>query len=90
MAAISEVYQRDVNVRLVVPFLRTFSSNVDPYNGSQIDPTDVVAHGATHLHSVGPDGKIVYTGRRSWKFEGLTRAATTSRRGSASRSPYCT
>ena len=36
---------------------------VDPYNGSQIDPTDVVAHGATHLHSVGPDGKVVYTGR---------------------------
>ena len=36
---------------------------VDPYNGSQVDPTDVVAHGATHLHSVGPHGKVVYTGR---------------------------
>ena len=36
---------------------------VDPYNGSQIDPTNVVAHGATHLHSVGPDGKVVYSGR---------------------------
>ena len=34
MAAISEVYQRDVNVRLAVPYLRTFSTNVDPYTGT--------------------------------------------------------
>jgi hypothetical protein len=31
MAAISEIYQRDLNVRLVVPYLRTFSANTDPY-----------------------------------------------------------
>ncbi len=43
VAAISEIYQRDVNVRLVVPYLRTFSSNVDPYNGTTSpDPLDQV------------------------------------------------
>jgi hypothetical protein len=43
MAAISEVYQRDVNVRLAVPYLRTFSSNVDPYNGTtEPDPLNQV------------------------------------------------
>lgn len=30
--------------------------------GSMVDPTDVVAHGAVHLHAMGPDGATVYTG----------------------------
>jgi hypothetical protein len=30
--------------------------------GNKIDPTDVVMHGATHLHSVGPDGGMTYSG----------------------------
>ncbi|USN99900.1 MAG: hypothetical protein H6810_04350 [Phycisphaeraceae bacterium] len=42
-AAISEIYQRDLNVRLVVPYLRTFSADVDPYNGTTSpDPLDQV------------------------------------------------
>ncbi len=46
LAAISEVYERDLNVRLVAPFLRTFSGNNDPYNGTTSpDPLDqVLAH----------------------------------------------
>eukprot|EP00966_Prymnesium_polylepis_P196108 4544711-Prymnesium_polylepis.2 len=37
---------------------------LSPFNtASQVDPTDVVEHGATHLHSLGPDGFITYTGR---------------------------
>lgn len=31
MAAVSEIYQRDLNVRLAVPYLRAFSTNTDPY-----------------------------------------------------------
>lgn len=37
---------------------------LNPFNtSSTIDPTDVVTHGATHLHSLGPDGAVAYTGR---------------------------
>lgn len=31
IAAVSEIYEREVNARLVVPYLRTFSQNIDPY-----------------------------------------------------------
>lgn len=34
MAASSSVYERDLNVRFIVPYLRVFSANVDPYFGS--------------------------------------------------------
>eukprot|EP01043_Picozoa_sp_COSAG02_P035726 COSAG02_NODE_2576_length_8498_cov_4.245386_5_plen_416_part_00 len=30
--------------------------------GQQVDPTQVVAHGATHLHAMGADGAMVYSG----------------------------
>ena len=30
--------------------------------GQQLDPTQVVTHGATHLHAMGPDGAMVYGG----------------------------
>ena len=30
--------------------------------GQQLDPTQVVTHGATHLHAMGPDGAMVYSG----------------------------
>ncbi|USN99899.1 MAG: hypothetical protein H6810_04345 [Phycisphaeraceae bacterium] len=43
-AAASEIYRRDVNVRLVVPFVRTWSANVDPYTGTASpDPLNQVA-----------------------------------------------
>ena len=31
--------------------------------GAAVDPTDVVAHGATHLHAMGADGAMVYDGK---------------------------
>lgn len=34
IAAISEIYERDFNTRLLIPYLRTFSSNNDPYENS--------------------------------------------------------
>ena len=30
--------------------------------GVNVDPVDVVAHGAIHLHAMGPDGAMVYSG----------------------------
>ena len=41
-------------------------------SSSEIDATDVVEHGATHLHSLGPDGSVAYTGRKgSFKLSPL-------------------
>ncbi len=36
LAAISTIYDRDLNMTLSVPFLRTYASNNDPYGGSDI------------------------------------------------------
>lgn len=36
IAAISTIYDRDVNMTLSIPFLRTYASNNDPYGGSDI------------------------------------------------------
>lgn len=37
LGAISEIYTRDLNVRLVVPFVRVWDENVDPYDGGNLD-----------------------------------------------------
>jgi len=42
LGAISEIYERDVNTRLSVGFLRVWDSNSDPYDPSQGDPLDLV------------------------------------------------
>jgi hypothetical protein len=34
LAAVSSIYERDVNVRLMLPYLRVWSSNNDPYVGN--------------------------------------------------------
>jgi len=36
LAAISTIYDRDLNMTLSIPFLRTYASNNDPYGGSDI------------------------------------------------------
>ncbi|MEX0876754.1 MAG: M12 family metallo-peptidase, partial [Phycisphaerales bacterium] len=42
MGAISEIYERDVDVRLAVPFLRVWADNSDPYSVAARDPLDQV------------------------------------------------
>ncbi|MGV6814506.1 MAG: M12 family metallo-peptidase [Phycisphaerales bacterium] len=42
MGAISEIYERDVNVRLSIPFLRVWSDDSDPYSPAAGDPLDLV------------------------------------------------
>ena len=34
-----------------------------PFGTTGVDPTEVVPHGATHLHTIGVDGYVRYTGR---------------------------
>jgi hypothetical protein len=52
MAAVSEIYQSDLNVRLRVPFLRTWAADNDPYNASD-DPLDqVMAHWNSQMGGV--------------------------------------
>lgn len=34
MAAVSSIYERDVNVRMILPYLRVWGANTDPYVGS--------------------------------------------------------
>ena len=64
MAAVGEIFRRDVNVRLVVPFLRTFSSNIDPYNGTTTpDPLDqVMDHWRAAMGHVQRDAVHLFTG----------------------------
>lgn len=37
LGAVSEIYARDLNVRLVVPFVRVWGEDVDPYQGGNLD-----------------------------------------------------
>ncbi len=64
MAAISEVYQRDINVRLAVPFLRTYSTNTDPYTGNTSpDPLNQVRdHWRAAMQGVERDLTHLFTG----------------------------
>lgn len=64
MAAISEVYSRDVNVQIAVPFLRMYSSNTDPYNGTTTpDPLiQVRDHWRAAMQHVDRDLVHLFTG----------------------------
>ena len=42
MGAISEIYERDLNVRLTIPFLRVWADNSDPYSVEAGDPLEQV------------------------------------------------
>ncbi len=42
IGAISEIYQRDMNVRLSIPFLRVWGDDSDPYSPDDGDPLDLV------------------------------------------------
>jgi len=64
MAAISEVYSRDVNAQIAVPFLRTFSNNSDPYTGTTTpDPLDQVRdHWRAAMQHIERDTVHLFTG----------------------------
>ncbi len=71
MGAVSEIYERDLGVRLSIPFLRVWSDNSDPYNSSG-DPLDQVrAEWNTNMGGV--DRTVVHflTGREDTSYGGV-------------------
>jgi hypothetical protein len=64
VAAISEVYKRDVNAELAVPFMRMFATNTDPYTGSTTpDPLDQLRdHWRAAMQHIDRDLVHLFTG----------------------------
>ena len=71
IGAISEIYERDVNVRLGVPFIRVWGANNDPYTAGG-DPLDEVRdHWRAKMGSV--DRTLVHylTGKQNMPYGGV-------------------
>jgi len=89
IAAVSEIYERDVNTRLVVPYLRTYSQNVDPYaplrNADGVltpDPLDQVrAHWRDTMGHIDRDIVHLFTGMDT-DYGGLAYVSTVCSRQS--------
>lgn len=64
VAAVSEIYRRDVNVRLAVPYLRVFSENSDPYPGMLApDPLyQLQSHWNSEMRHVKREAVHLFTG----------------------------
>lgn len=72
MGAISEIYERDVNTKLAVGFLRVWDSNADPYDPGAGDPLDLVRnHWQASMSGV--DRTVVHylTGRTDTSYGGV-------------------
>ena len=71
IGAVSEIYQRDVNTSLAIPFLRVWASNADPYS-SDGDPLEEVRdHWNASMGSV--DRTVVHylTGKTNMSYGGV-------------------
>ncbi len=72
MGAISEIYQRDMNVSLAIPFLRVWADDSDPYSVAAGDPLDLVRN---HWNGsmTGVDRALVhyFTGRTDTPYGGI-------------------
>jgi len=72
MGAISEIYERDVNVRLTIPFLRVWSDDSDPYSVAAGDPLDLVRdEWAANMGSVNRTLTHLFTGRTDISYGGV-------------------
>lgn len=71
MGALSEIYERDFNVRLAIPFLRVWESNDDPYS-TDGDPLDQVrAHWNGNMSDVDRTVTHFLTGRQDTPYGGV-------------------
>lgn len=72
MGAISEIYERDVNVRLAIPFLRVWEANTDPYDPNGGDPLDLVRN-EWNANMTDVDRTLVhyFTGRENTSYGGV-------------------
>ncbi len=72
MGAISEIYERDVDVRLAVPFLRIWDDNSDPYDPNAGDPLDLVmAYWNANMQDVDRTITHYFTGRQNTSYGGV-------------------
>lgn len=72
VAAISEIYERDVDTRLAIPFLRVWSDNSDPYEATSGDPLDQVRnHWNASMGHVERTVTHFFTGRQNTSYGGV-------------------
>ncbi|MFG0299148.1 MAG: M12 family metallo-peptidase [Phycisphaerales bacterium JB047] len=72
MGAISEIYERDVDTRLAVPFLRVWESDTDPYDATTGDPLDqVLNHWNANMTDVDRTVTHFFTGRENTSYGGV-------------------
>lgn len=72
IGAISEIYERDMNVRLSIPFLRVWGDNSDPYDGNTGDPLDQIrAEWNTNMGDVDRTVTHFLTGRTNTSYGGV-------------------
>jgi hypothetical protein len=72
VGAISEVYERDVDTRLAIPFLRVWADNSDPYDANTGDPLDQVRnHWNATMGHVDRTVTHLFTGRQNTSYGGV-------------------
>lgn len=72
MGAISEIYERDVNARLSIPFLRVWADDSDPYSPGAGDPLDLVrAEWNANMTNVERTVVHYFTGRQDTSYGGV-------------------
>ncbi|MHA7814810.1 MAG: M12 family metallo-peptidase [Phycisphaerales bacterium] len=72
VAAISEIYERDVDARLAIPYLRVWADNSDPYEATTGDPLDQVRnHWNASMGHVERTVTHMFTGRENTSYGGV-------------------
>lgn len=72
VAAISEIYERDVDARLAIPYLRVWADNSDPYDATTGDPLDQVrSHWNASMGHVERTVTHFFTGRQNTSYGGV-------------------
>jgi Metallo-peptidase family M12/PA14 domain/Bacterial Ig domain len=72
LGAISEIYQRDVDVRFAIPFLRVWEDDSDPYSPAGGDPLDQLrAEWNANMTGVNRTVTHLYTGRTDVSYGGV-------------------
>lgn len=72
VAAISEIYERDVDTRLAIPYLRVWADNSDPYEATTGDPLDQVRnHWNASMGHVDRTVTHFFTGRQNTSYGGV-------------------
>jgi len=72
VGAISEIYERDVNTRMAIPFMRVWADDSDPYSPAAGDPLDLVrAEWNSNMTNVDRTVVHYFTGRQDTPYGGV-------------------